>query len=373
MADRLVQLVEQVTDSREGPESRHPAPVALCVGEADASRRPSGWRRRTNSNISASCSHRCIGSGGTPRRWPCSTLDSPGASLAGHLSYEAMGDRIHWAVLDSGCTAHPHFDTLRNIAARWDCTKLSDGPLKRRENAHDEVGDSHRPFRPRHTRRRHHRRRLRLSRNTAAAPDLRHRAGSQASHLQGAGRQGPRRRRVDHQGAGSHRLDQREGRGAEHRRREPEPGRRIRTGRLRLRAYAALRRAQAALAAGCGRRDCRRQRRFPAADLRRGDVQGDVPCSIGDPANLEEAIAVGAVHKEKPHTYGMSHFSSRGPTADGRNKPDCVAPGEQILSRRHDPKATKDPTQEICITSSMARAWRRRWCRAYRLFPVAPP
>lgn len=58
--------------------------------------------------------------------------------------------------------------------------------------------------------------------------------------------------------------------------------------------------------------------------------------SIGDPANLEEAIAVGSVHRQNPHTYGISYFSSRGPTADGRYKPDLVAPGEKILSARHD-------------------------------------
>ena len=54
--------------------------------------------------------------------------------------------------------------------------------------------------------------------------------------------------------------------------------------------------------------------------------------SIGDPANLEEAIAVGSVHRESPHLYGVSYFSSRGPTADGRRKPDVVAPGEKIMS-----------------------------------------
>ncbi len=54
--------------------------------------------------------------------------------------------------------------------------------------------------------------------------------------------------------------------------------------------------------------------------------------SIGDPANLEEAIAVGSVHKSSPHSYGVSYFSSRGPTADGRQKPDVVAPGEKIVS-----------------------------------------
>jgi len=57
--------------------------------------------------------------------------------------------------------------------------------------------------------------------------------------------------------------------------------------------------------------------------------------SIGDPANLEEAIAIGSVHKENPHTYGISYFSSRGPTADGRQKPDVVAPGERVLSAMH--------------------------------------
>lgn len=54
--------------------------------------------------------------------------------------------------------------------------------------------------------------------------------------------------------------------------------------------------------------------------------------SINDPGNAEEAITVGATHGESPHRYGVSYFSSRGPTADGRIKPDLVAPGERILS-----------------------------------------
>jgi subtilisin family serine protease len=33
-----------------------------------------------------------------------------------------------------------------------------------------------------------------------------------------------------------------------------------------------------------------------------------------------------------PHVYGVSYFSSKGPTGDGRAKPDLVAPGEKILS-----------------------------------------
>jgi subtilisin family serine protease len=41
-------------------------------------------------------------------------------------------------------------------------------------------------------------------------------------------------------------------------------------------------------------------------------------------------ITVGSTHRGKPHIYGVSYFSSRGPTGDGRLKPDLVAPGEKI-------------------------------------------
>ena len=67
--------------------------------------------------------------------------------------------------------------------------------------------------------------------------------------------------------------------------------------------------------------------------------------SIGDPANLEEAIAVGSVHPTLPHRYGTSYFSSRGPTADGRLKPDVVGPGEQIRSCRSSSDPKRTPTR----------------------------
>lgn len=54
------------------------------------------------------------------------------------------------------------------------------------------------------------------------------------------------------------------------------------------------------------------------------------PASIADPGNAEGVITVGATHRHKPHEYGVSYFSSRGPTGDGRAKPDMVAPGEKI-------------------------------------------
>jgi subtilisin family serine protease len=54
--------------------------------------------------------------------------------------------------------------------------------------------------------------------------------------------------------------------------------------------------------------------------------------SITDPGNAEAVITVGSTHRDSPHTFGVSYFSSRGPTGDGRSKPDLVAPGEKIES-----------------------------------------
>ncbi|HYI49280.1 MAG TPA: S8 family serine peptidase [Allosphingosinicella sp.] len=54
--------------------------------------------------------------------------------------------------------------------------------------------------------------------------------------------------------------------------------------------------------------------------------------SITDPGNAAGVITVGATHRQWPHTYGVSFFSSRGPTGDGRLKPDLLAPGEKIVS-----------------------------------------
>ncbi len=61
-------------------------------------------------------------------------------------------------------------------------------------------------------------------------------------------------------------------------------------------------------------------------------VAAGQPLSINDPGNADLAITVGSTHRYMPHTYGVSYFSSKGPTGDGRCKPDLVAPGEKILS-----------------------------------------
>jgi subtilisin family serine protease len=54
--------------------------------------------------------------------------------------------------------------------------------------------------------------------------------------------------------------------------------------------------------------------------------------TIADPGNADLALTVGSTHRDMPHTYGVSYFSAKGPTADGRMKPDLVAPGERIVS-----------------------------------------
>src|SRR3712207_8527197 len=36
--------------------------------------------------------------------------------------------------------------------------------------------------------------------------------------------------------------------------------------------------------------------------------------TINDPGNAALAITVGATHRDMPHTYGVSYFSSKGPT-----------------------------------------------------------
>jgi hypothetical protein len=57
-----------------------------------------------------------------------------------------------------------------------------------------------------------------------------------------------------------------------------------------------------------------------------------VEATIADPGNAPNAITVGSTHRALPREYGPSFFSARGPTADGRLKPDILAPGEKITT-----------------------------------------
>jgi serine protease AprX len=88
---------------------------------------------------------------------------------------------------------------------------------------------------------------------------------------------------------------------------------------------------------------------------------GYAQVSITDPGNADGVITVGATHKNEPHAYGISYFSSRGPTADGRSKPDLVAPGERIVStlpdREHGPlDGTSQAAPHVSAAAAMLMA-----------------
>jgi len=76
-----------------------------------------------------------------------------------------------------------------------------------------------------------------------------------------------------------------------------------------------------------------------------GELEAYRAISITDPGNAESVITVGSTHRYEPHTYGVSYFSSRGPTGDGRIKPDVLGPGERVYSTvPNDAYGAKDGT-----------------------------
>jgi subtilisin family serine protease len=239
--------------------------------------------------------------------------------------YGATGEGIHWAVLDTGIDAgHPHFATHENVAAAWNCTvRGTPEPLERKGRNVTKDADGH---------------------GTHVAGII---AGTQKDDPHGLTGMAPRTKLhcykvLDDEGGG-HDLWILKGLQHIYDLNESASTLRIHGVNLSLggsfdpEVYA------------CGHSPiCKELRRL----WRQGVVvcvaagnEGSVPVetpdgtldlqfdlSIGDPANLDEAIAVGSVHKEKPALFGISYFSSRGPTADGRTKPDVVAPGERIVS-----------------------------------------
>lgn len=248
-------------------------------------------------------------------------------AIPAHVSYSALGRGIAWAVLDSGVSAdHPHFAKHQNLVALVDCTKVQLDRTKALD------GHGHGT----------------------------HVAGIIAGMGEFAGVSGGPRRVISGI-APEAKLhvykvlnDQGEGNDAWIIRalddiaslNEAAPSPVIHGVNLSLGGPF----DQSVF--GCGHSPlCRELRRlwrqgvviviaagnegFAVLQTLGGTFDANLDLSISDPANLEEAIAVGSVHKDAPHTYGVSYFSSRGPTADGRPKPDLVAPGERILSCRH--------------------------------------
>jgi subtilisin family serine protease len=242
-----------------------------------------------------------------------------------HAGYRANGRGIDWAVLDTGITAaHPHFAAYDTIGPQYDCTVR--GPLKPGrapdENGHGThvagiiAGAYEVPGRGRRV-------------LTGMAPEARLHV-YKVLDRRGNGEDAWIIKALDHI-AETNRT----------------------AGRLVIQGVnLSLGGSFDQSVFGCGHSPlCQELRRlwrqgvlvvlaagnegFAVLQTLDGTVDANMDLSIGDPANLEESIAVGSIHKQNPHTYGVSYFSSRGPTADGRQKPDLVAPGERILSCRH--------------------------------------
>ena len=243
-------------------------------------------------------------------------------ALPAHRSYNARGQGITWAVLDTGIQSdHSHFEQHDNIAATYDCTKTGQRPSERRT---EEDPNGH---------------------GTHVAGIIAGSGKQGNSHLIGMA---PEAQVV------SFKVLDDAGRGRdsyvikaldEIARVNDAAGELVIHG-----VNLSLGGPFDATVYGCGHTPvCKELRRLwrqgvvvviaagnegqlPLQVRDHGTRQTNLDMSINDPANLEEAIAVGSVHRTQPHTYGVSFFSSRGPTADGRLKPDLVAPGEKVLS-----------------------------------------
>ena len=256
--------------------------------------------------------------------------EDPIQSAAAARVYGADGENINWAVLDTGVQPyHPHFQTYNNIAQMWDCTH-SESEITP-QNCQLDVIDKHGHGT--------HVGAIIAGVVMTASGDPRARNGvSPRTKLHsykvldsnGRGRDSYIIRALDHIASVN----------------ESASSLVIQGVNLSLggpfdpETY------------GCGHSPiCRELRRlwrqgvlvvvaagnagFAELQSTRGSLRANLDLSIGDPANLEEAISVGSVHLANPLTYGTSFFSSRGPTADGRQKPDLVAPGERIRSANY--------------------------------------
>jgi serine protease AprX len=60
--------------------------------------------------------------------------------------------------------------------------------------------------------------------------------------------------------------------------------------------------------------------------------EGPGICTVSSPAAAAKAITVGAMRDLGANGFNLVYFSSRGPTVDGRTKPDVVAPGFNVTS-----------------------------------------
>ncbi|MBI3943773.1 MAG: S8 family peptidase [Chloroflexi bacterium] len=79
---------------------------------------------------------------------------------------------------------------------------------------------------------------------------------------------------------------------------------------------------------------------------------GPAASTVGAPGAAEKAITVGATSDTSPDFSGITDFSSRGPTADGRIKPDIAFPGLNVTAARATGTAMGRPVDNFYTTAS---------------------
>lgn len=101
---------------------------------------------------------------------------------------------------------------------------------------------------------------------------------------------------------------------------------------------------------------------------------------LGAPADAEQILTVGGIN---PETFLPSSFSSRGPTADGRLKPELVAPGTAAVIGKNGPTTANGTSFAAPLVTGFAACARQRFphlsvlelkeklTRAGHLFPYA--
>ena len=218
-------------------------------------------------------------------------------------------------------------------------------------------------------RRRHHRRRAEARPAELRRPALRRRAREGCAYRSASGVAGPAAHRASRRACKivSLRVARRQGRrpverrhararvhpregqrrpqAAARPRRQPERRLRVRRRDVRLRPEPALRRGRPAGQSGVVVVVAAGNTGYGDADRRRsGSTKVGLSNTINDPGNAELAITVGSTHRDAPHTYGVSYFSSKGPTGDGRAQ---ARPGRARASAspRAPPGGTADMMQ----------------------------
>jgi hypothetical protein len=86
--------------------------------------------------------------------------------------------------------------------------------------------------------------------------------------------------------------------------------------------------------------------------------------TINDPGNAERAITVGSTHRDAPHAYGVSFFSSKGPTGDGRASPTSSRRGSGS------PRARRASGSPRCSPATPRRTRTSTWRTAARSFAL---